>query len=592
MGVVYQARDQLLDETVAIKVLRPDAASADVAQRFRAEIMLARKVSHKNVCRIHEYGEDRGIRYISMAYVEGVDIKQLLRERGPLPADEAFEIAIRVAEGLQAIHDEGIIHRDLKTPNIMLDGRGVVRLMDFGIAKLHDSDGQSMTITGQIIGTPEYMSPEQVQAQRLDPRSDVYSHGVVTYELFTGATPFRADTPLGIALKQISEPPPLQGDAATRLPAALLPVLRTALAKKRDDRYASAREMARALEEARALATGPTHRLEPTIEAPARPGESLAPTAVAPGPARRRMAWTLVAGALAAGAAWLVFRPESRSGSAALVALLPTQPPALPSPTLASPPAATATPPQAAAPTPAPTAAVRRATARPEPSPPVRVDARVDAGVDRLLAEADKALEAENFDVAIARYDDVLDLDTRNAAARLGRTAAISAKVTRPPAPAAQRSFTAGRTRAESAETRPDTAFASGFEENPGVAVTRDTQAATLPGRIEFKTEPEAVRPGERFRLEVRLANAGNAPIEIAELFITTKVNGRNVGGAVAPRASTVAPGQTAPLLSLSDALREDLKTWSLEVQLRTTRGETYRNQLVWADPDAPAAAR
>jgi hypothetical protein len=147
----------------------------------------------------------------------------------------------------------------------------------------------------------------------------------------------------------------------------------------------------------------------------------------------------------------------------------------------------------------------------------------------------------------------------------------------------------AERTKAESAETRPDAALSSAFEQSPGIAVTRDTQAAALPGRIEFRTEPEAVRPGDRYKLEVKFANTGAAPIEIAGMVVTTAVNGRNAGGPVTPSVSTVAPGQSAPVLSLSDTLREDLKSWSLEVQLRTTRGETYRNRLVWSDPDAPA---
>src|SRR5262249_30715357 len=119
MGTVYRAHDRLLDEPVAIKVLRPDVArEPDIARRFQTEIKLARKVSHKNVCRIHEYNEDEGLRYISMEYIEGVDLRQVLRKEGGLPTQRAFEIALQVAEGLQAIHEQGVIHRDLKTPNL------------------------------------------------------------------------------------------------------------------------------------------------------------------------------------------------------------------------------------------------------------------------------------------------------------------------------------------------------------------------------------------------------------------------------------------------------------------------------------------
>ena len=160
MGTVYLARDRTLDEVVAIKVLRPDfAANPAMAARFKSEIKLARKVRHRNVGAIHDFGEDRGLLYISMELIQGVDLKQLLASRGRFAPDEAYELSIQIAEGLQAVHDAGVIHRDLKTPNIMRDERGVARLMDFGIAKEHGRAGA--TVTGTIVGTPEYMSPEQ-----------------------------------------------------------------------------------------------------------------------------------------------------------------------------------------------------------------------------------------------------------------------------------------------------------------------------------------------------------------------------------------------------------------------------------------------
>ena len=154
MGMVYKARDRRLDdEVVAIKVLRPDfAQDPAMASRFRSEIKLARRVRHRNVCAIHDYGEDRGVLYISMEFIEGVDLKQVLRQQGALPHDRGYEMAIQVAEGLQAVHDAGIVHRDLKTPNIMRDASGVTRLMDFGVAK-RVGEGAA-TVTGQIVGTP------------------------------------------------------------------------------------------------------------------------------------------------------------------------------------------------------------------------------------------------------------------------------------------------------------------------------------------------------------------------------------------------------------------------------------------------------
>src|SRR5262245_43016597 len=215
MGMVYKARDRTLDEVVAIKVLRPDfAQDPRMADRFKSEIKLARRIRHRNVCGIHDYGEDRGLLYISMELIEGVDLKRTLREHGALATDTAYDVAIQVAEGLQAVHDAGVIHRDLKTPNIMLDGAGVARLMDFGVAKRH-GEGTAATASGQILGTPEYMSPEQAQGRRVDYRSDIYALGIVTYEIFTGRVPFHGETPISTILKHLHDPPPLEGPQAT-----------------------------------------------------------------------------------------------------------------------------------------------------------------------------------------------------------------------------------------------------------------------------------------------------------------------------------------------------------------------------------------
>jgi serine/threonine-protein kinase len=253
MGVVYLAHDRVLDERVAIKLLRSDIArSPEFARRFRSEIKLARKVSHRNVCRIHEYGEERGIRYISMEFIEGIDLRQVIRGK-TLSLLEAFDVSIQVAGGLEAIQEVGIIHRDLKTANLMRDGRGLVKLMDFGIAKEQGSSATAATATGTIVGTPEYMSPEQARGEKLDFRSDVYSLGVVVYEIFSGKVPFRAETPLATILKHLHDPPPLEGIG---LPEPLVPVLRRALAKEPRERYASAGAMAEALKQARAACAG------------------------------------------------------------------------------------------------------------------------------------------------------------------------------------------------------------------------------------------------------------------------------------------------------------------------------------------------
>jgi serine/threonine-protein kinase len=286
MGVVYQAHDRLLDEAVAIKVLRPEVArDPEISRRFQTEIKLARKVSHRNVCRIHEYGEDAtGLRYISMELLDGVDLRQVLRQQGGLAPEDAFRTALQIADGLQAIHEMGIIHRDLKTPNIMRDARGTVRLMDFGIAKDWGA-ATSATATGLVMGTPEYMSPEQARGEKIDFRSDVYALGIITYELFTGKVPFRAETPLATILKQLQEPPPLDGPDAAALPQALKPVLARALAKGAGERYGTVQEMAVALREALsaapAVAAAPAPHVAPEPPADVRPrsGDTLSATA-------------------------------------------------------------------------------------------------------------------------------------------------------------------------------------------------------------------------------------------------------------------------------------------------------------------------
>jgi serine/threonine-protein kinase len=246
MGEVYRAYDRVLEEDVALKVLREEATERDdIARRFRTEIRLARKVTHKNVCRIHEYGEWQGRGYISMELVRGINLRQLLKETGALPWDRAFEIALQVVEGLQAIHEVGIVHRDLKPANIMIDKAHVVRLMDFGVAKQIRGGvaATAATATGQVIGTPDYMSPEQATAQPVDFRSDVYALGVIVFEMFTGEQPFQADSPVAVLMKHIHEMPALVGPASARTPEKVVPILAKALAKRPEDRYQTIGEL-------------------------------------------------------------------------------------------------------------------------------------------------------------------------------------------------------------------------------------------------------------------------------------------------------------------------------------------------------------
>jgi eukaryotic-like serine/threonine-protein kinase len=393
MGMVYKAHDRTLDETVAIKILRPDfAEDPKMADRFKSEIKLARRVRHKNVCTIHDYGQDKGLLYISMELIEGVDLKKILREKGALPPAEAYEVAIQMAEGLQAVHDAGIIHRDLKTPNIMRDAQGVARLMDFGVAKRHGAEG-TVTATGHIVGTPEYMSPEQAQGQKVDFRSDIYALGVVIYEMFTGQVPFRGETPISTILKHLHDPPPLESAQAAAIPPSLRPVLRKALAKEPAFRYPTATALAEALRQART----PSRRQQPvatevleapTLERAARRESSRA--------IHHRRAWLGIVGgmALAVGAFALQkqrgeFQPVPEPAAPRAASPPQTEAPvaAAPEPMTAAPPATAPPPTIVAAPiVPPPTVAAApmegtrslpavgappRATPRPAPSPRV-----------------------------------------------------------------------------------------------------------------------------------------------------------------------------------------------------------------------------
>ena len=276
MGMVYKAFDRELGETVAIKVLRPDVAreSGRVEQRFRSEIRLARRVRHRNVCSVYGDGEDRGLLYICMEHVEGENLARAAREAGGLPTEAAWSTTLQVADGLRAIHEVGVVHRDLKTANLMRDPKGVVRVMDFGIAKQCGAPGGvTVTATGTLMGTPEYMSPEQLRGDDVDFRTDLYSLGVVTYELFTGMLPFQGDTPVATIVRQLHDPPFLDVPA---LPGPLRPVLARALAKDPVDRYSSADDMRRALEGAceahvPMAAMGPGATPPPAVEDDTRP---------------------------------------------------------------------------------------------------------------------------------------------------------------------------------------------------------------------------------------------------------------------------------------------------------------------------------
>ncbi len=247
MGTVYKARDRELDRVIALKLIRPELASdPEILQRFKQELILARQVTHKNVNRIFDLGDAEGMKFLTMEFVDGHDLKALIRQRGKFSPDEAAEIIRQSCRALFAAHSEGVVHRDLKPHNIMVDKAGKVSVMDFGLATSLETTG--MTRSGALLGTPEYMSPEQAKGESADHRSDVFSLGIIFYELLTGNSPYRADTAYGTLLKRTQERPPPPTQMAPDTPRYMSDVVLKCLQIDPQDRYQTALEVLRDLD--------------------------------------------------------------------------------------------------------------------------------------------------------------------------------------------------------------------------------------------------------------------------------------------------------------------------------------------------------
>jgi HAMP domain-containing protein/predicted Ser/Thr protein kinase len=235
MGTVFKAVDRELGEVIAIKTLKQEFLREDptALERFKSEIRLARKVSHRNIVRTHDLGERDGMYFITMEYVEGTSLKQLIRSRGRLPIGVALSVGKQLARALEVAHEQGIIHRDIKPQNMVVEPDGVLKVMDFGIARLATRPQESgMTQAGSIIGTPEYMAPEQVTGDAMDHRVDIYAAGAVLYECVTGRTPFTADTPYQLIAQLLEDNPSPPMAYNSEVPATLEALILKMLAKQ------------------------------------------------------------------------------------------------------------------------------------------------------------------------------------------------------------------------------------------------------------------------------------------------------------------------------------------------------------------------
>jgi serine/threonine-protein kinase len=254
MGSVYKAYDLELDRMVALKVIRPELmTNAEILQRFKQELLLASRISHKHVLRIHDLGEGAGVKFISMAFIQGRNLAEVIQEQKVLPVERAVEIGKQICQALAAAHHEGVVHRDMKPQNILLDESGCVYVSDFGLAKSLEADAlaaTAMTSAGQVLGTPRYMSPEQVECGQIDGRTDIYSFGLMLYEMVTGDLPFQGNS-LQLMLGRVQSMPRNPTLLNAKLPPYLAGVIMRCLEKDLTRRYQSFSEVLADLEASR-----------------------------------------------------------------------------------------------------------------------------------------------------------------------------------------------------------------------------------------------------------------------------------------------------------------------------------------------------
>ncbi len=415
MGSVYLARHLDLDKPVAVKVMAKELLSSeDHVRRFRREAQLAAKLEHPNVVTIHHVGEQDGVQFIVMQYVDGRTLEDILAEKGRLSLGEAVSVVKRVAFALAAAHKLGIVHRDIKPANILVSREGIVKVADFGLARPGGEGNQSISATGQIVGTPSYMSPEQAQGGAVDARSDLYSLGATFYHLVTGKRCFEGNTPLSIVIKHIQEDPPEPHVVNAELPPSVSRVILKMMAKDPAKRYASAEELVKDLDLLKGSGDGTVRKTGPTAAVSAADKTLLASAPALPGAPRNPWkTWAIAAGCvvLALGLV-LAFRGKPDPEPVAATTTPSPVPKATPTPkpTPKPTPAPTPTPTPAPTATPAPTP-----EASPVPGParrPFTGTMKVEINPD-LLERFKEDRERQEFKAIAQRFKDLAEAISR-----------------------------------------------------------------------------------------------------------------------------------------------------------------------------------
>lgn len=279
MGNVYKARDRETGEVVALKLLKPEIASdRQMMDRFKNELLFARKITHKNICRVHEFNRLGGIAYTSMEFIEGESLRSVLNRFGAMSLRKGIDLAQQMCAGLKEAHAQGIVHRDLKPENVMIDSRGNVKIMDFGIARSMES---LTRMTGAMVGTPAYMAPEQVAGKPVDYRTDIYSLGLILYEVFTGSQTFTADNAVAVAMKQLRESPVPPREIEPGVPVPIERAILKCLEKEPEKRFQSIAEMEK-LFSSSAVSTAPLPGSSTTVGRATQDAIALHPTIALP----------------------------------------------------------------------------------------------------------------------------------------------------------------------------------------------------------------------------------------------------------------------------------------------------------------------